>query len=262
MVKQQLNSLKCVFAYYSKALYPTQFVLAATIASDVDNDATMFTSNTSDSQTNEHHHALAMFVRPSLAVANTGVTLLFLTKGALCQNKQRAVNPIMVTMHICNITIPGLPMVLTGHIMPDMTTTSLFRIRFFCKAGCQVLFNNDTCQVIYEGNVILTGYKDPISDVWMLPVLPIASTRTALDALHQSPLNPCLSDAPHETANFSYHCTMKENNMKYMHQSLCIPPKSSLLVAIRQGFLRGATHLTDKAVAKYLPPSPATSKAI
>jgi hypothetical protein len=45
-----------------------------------------------------------------------------------------------------------------------------------------------------------------------------------------------------------------------MCQSLCNPPKSSLLAAIQQGFLHGAPHLSKKAITKYLPPSPATSK--
>ncbi len=45
-----------------------------------------------------------------------------------------------------------------------------------------------------------------------------------------------------------------------MHQSLCNPPKSSLLAVIRQGFLRSAPHLSEMAVAKYLYLSPATSK--
>jgi hypothetical protein len=45
-----------------------------------------------------------------------------------------------------------------------------------------------------------------------------------------------------------------------MHQSLCNPPKSSLLTAIRRGFLRGAPHLTLKSITKYLPPSTATAK--
>jgi hypothetical protein len=45
-----------------------------------------------------------------------------------------------------------------------------------------------------------------------------------------------------------------------MHQSLCNPPKSLLLTAICQGFLCNAPNLSKKAVAKYLPPSPATSK--
>ncbi len=45
-----------------------------------------------------------------------------------------------------------------------------------------------------------------------------------------------------------------------MYQSLCNPPKASLLTAIRQGFLRSAPHLSKKAIAKYLPLSPATSE--
>jgi hypothetical protein len=71
-----------------------------------------------------------------------------------------------------------------------------------------------------------------------------------------------MNDAPlRHTAIFLYHQTTKEKNVTFMHQSLCNPPKSSLLAAIRQGFLRGAPHLSKKAVSKYRPPSPATSKS-
>jgi hypothetical protein len=45
-----------------------------------------------------------------------------------------------------------------------------------------------------------------------------------------------------------------------MHQSLCNPPKSPLLAAIRRGFLHGAPRLDLKSVAKYLPPSMAMAK--
>jgi hypothetical protein len=162
--------------------------------------------------------------------------------------------------HVCNVMIPGLPTVLTGHIMSDMTTASLFGIRVLCKASCQVLFNNDKCHVIFNGTVILTGYKDIASNLWMLLIYPSGMLQTALDAPHQSPLSPCLSDAPRHTANLSYHCMTKENNIKFMHQSLCNLPKSSLLAAIQQGFLRNAPHLSKKAITKCLPPSPATSK--
>jgi hypothetical protein len=68
-------------------------------------------------------------------------------------------------MHMWDITIPGLPTVLTGYIMPDMTTASLFEIRVLWKAGCQALFDDDKWQVIYDFNVILTGYKDPLSNL-------------------------------------------------------------------------------------------------
>jgi hypothetical protein len=144
--------------------------------------------------------------------------------------------------------------------MPNMTTSSLFGIRILCKLGCKVLFDNNKCQVIYNNKVILTGYKDPISNLWTLPILPSEPTWTTPDAPHPLPLSPCISDTPQELANFSYHHTSTENNVRFMHQSLCNPPKSSLLKAIHQGFFRGAPHLKGKNVAKYLPPSMATSK--
>jgi hypothetical protein len=45
-----------------------------------------------------------------------------------------------------------------------------------------------------------------------------------------------------------------------MRQSLCNPPKLSLLAAIGQGFLCSAPHLSEKAISITLPPSPAASK--
>jgi hypothetical protein len=147
-----------------------------------------------------------------------------------------------------------------GHIMPDMTTASLLGIRILFKAGCKVVFDDKNCQVIFEDNIILTGYKDPVSNLWTLSMLGSIPTRTSLDAQHQLPIGPCMIDAPREVATYLYHRTSKENNVKFMHQSLCNPPKSLLLTAIRHGFLRGAPHLSTHAVTKYIPPSPATSK--
>jgi hypothetical protein len=188
VVKQHLNSLKCVIAYY-KPLYPTpvQFAASITPHEQGDNNATVVTSNTSPSSNDISHHALGMLVKPLLTVANMGATLLFLTKGAPCQNKRHAINPVTVTlpdgckiksMHVCNVMIPGLPTVLTGHIMSDMTTASLFGIRVLCKAGCQVLFDDNKFQVIFNGTVILTGYKDIANDLWMLPIHPFGMPQT------------------------------------------------------------------------------------
>ncbi len=36
--------------------------------------------------------------------------------------------------HVCDINIPGLPTILTGHIVPSLTITSLIGIRPLCKA--------------------------------------------------------------------------------------------------------------------------------
>jgi hypothetical protein len=77
---------------------------------------------------------------------------------------------------------------------------------------------------------------------------------------------PCKGCAPQppltnpEFSMFSYHCMTKTNAVKFMHQSLCNPPISLLIKAINAGFSKGTPHLNAKTVARYLSPSPETSK--
>jgi hypothetical protein len=78
VLKQHLNSLKYVIAYY-KPLYPTpvQFATSITRNEQDDNDATIVTSNTTPSSNNISHHALGMLVKPLLVVACKGAASLF-----------------------------------------------------------------------------------------------------------------------------------------------------------------------------------------
>jgi hypothetical protein len=156
-------------------------------------------------------------------------------------------------MHIFNVTIPGLLVTLTGHIVLEMTMASFLGIRVLCKAGCKVVFTNTMCQVIYKGNVILTGYKDRKSNLLTLPIFQEA------EICNTTPTN-IFNKNTTEHASFLYHQANKENDVKFMHQSLCNPPILSLLKAINAGFLKGALHPTAKTVQKYLMPSPTTSK--
>ena len=84
------------------------------------------------------HQANTMMVAPTHAVANTGATAIFIMEGTPVHNKWLAKEPIFISLpdgrkvklsHICDVTIPGLPFVLTGHIVPNMTMASLLGIR-------------------------------------------------------------------------------------------------------------------------------------
>ena len=68
---------------------------------------------------------------------------------------------VLKSMHMCDIIIPGLPTVLTGHIVRGLTMASLVRIRILCKSGCQVIFTEEYCNVMYNRRLILRGYKSP-----------------------------------------------------------------------------------------------------
>ena len=145
------------------------------------------------------------------AIADTGATSIFIIEGADVDNKRIAKDPLtinlpngkkVVSTHVCDINILGLPTMLTGHIVPSLKVTSLIGIRLLCKAKCKVVFDNEKCEVIFNDKVILTGYKDPSMDLWTLP-LPTGRTWTSptSDAVTTTPTlprpDPCIDCAPH-----------------------------------------------------------------
>jgi hypothetical protein len=53
-----------------------------------------------------------------------------------------------MSTHMWDIKIDGLPFVLTGHIISDLSIASLFGICiFFTEVGCEVTFDNKCCMV-------------------------------------------------------------------------------------------------------------------
>jgi hypothetical protein len=116
----------------------------------------------------------AITIAYNLAITDTGATSIFIMEGVKVANKHVAVKPLTIHLpdgkkilltHICDINIPGLPTVLTGHIVLSLAITSLIGIQPLCKAGCKVVFCNKKCDVIFKGKVILCGYKDPTTDL-------------------------------------------------------------------------------------------------
>jgi hypothetical protein len=106
----------------------------------------------------------ALTIAASEAIADTGATSIFVMEGAAVKNKRMTRNPLTINLpdgrqiksaHICDINIPGLPTTLTGHIVPHLAIASLLGIRVLCKAGCKVVFDDDTCDVYYEDKLIL-----------------------------------------------------------------------------------------------------------
>ena len=122
------------------------------------------------------------------AVADTGATLVFIMTGTPMTNIHPATHPLTINLpdgrvvkstHVCDMVIPSLPTVLEGHIVPDLQVASLLGICILCKARCIVVFFDMACYVKYKGKVILTGSKDPSTDLWTLPITPAAITQNA-----------------------------------------------------------------------------------
>jgi len=145
------------------------------------------------------------------------------------------------SMHICDISIPGLLMILTGHIVSGLSMASLLGIRILCKAGCKVIFTDRTREVKYQDKVILTGIKDPTTDLWTLPITPTAITATRSQELghnQHDQENP----PPINWVAFAHSVQTHANAVKFSHQSLCNPKISSLMKALKKGFLKGCPN--------------------
>ena len=171
---------------------------------------------------------------------------------------------IVMSTHMCDIKINGLPTVLTGHIIPDLSIASLFGIRVLTEAGCTVTFDKNNCIVRYSGDIILRGEKDPATDLWTLPLgsIPSTSSHHIVDMIPSAA--PVFADARAngvtKLACFTHTVRTKANSIRFAHQSFCSPKISTLLKALRRGYLKGCPNLTAHGVTKYLNPSPATAK--
>jgi hypothetical protein len=169
---------------------------------------------------------------------------------------------IVTSTHMCDIMIEGLPTTLTGHIIPDLSIASFFGIRVLTKAGCKVTFTTTECIVRYKNRIILRGAKDPVTDLWMLPLGTASMTSQPPSRLPSAAL--CVTNAhahsPLQIAFFTHTVRTKANSIRFTHQSLCSPTIPTLLKAIKKGYLKGCPNLTAHGVNKYLNLSPATTK--
>jgi len=235
-------------------------------------DVTIVASNVSHKQHNAASaipRAVTLTVPQSHSIADTGATSIFVMAGTPMNNIRSVADPLTINLphggivtstHLCDIVIPGLPTVLTGHIVPGLAMASLLGIRILCKAGCVVTFTDETCEVRFNKKLILQGTKDPSTDLWTLPITPAAihTQRSHLklgkDCIDQK--NP----TPAAVAAFTHSIRTRANAFKYAHQSLGNPKLSTLLKALKQGFLEGCPNMTIPLINKYLNASPATTK--
>jgi hypothetical protein len=121
-----------------------------------------------------------------------------------------------------------------------------------------VTFDNDKCDVLYDGNVILRGLKDAATDLWTLPINPAAmqtaQQRSAPDV--DRSLHDIVEDIHLGVtlAAFAHSVRTCANGVKFAHQSLGNPTISTLLKAVRKGFLIGCPNLSEKLILKNLNP--------
>ena len=199
-------AFKCndTFSVISIASDPTQIFPPANEILVDDDDITVVTSNILEGSTKSIESAFssfaprqaskwayaAMTIASKEAIADSGATQIYVMDGIPVHNRRKTTCPLKVALadrwrvmstHMCDIIIPGLPTILVGHIVPELSIASLLGIRVLTEAGCTVKFDIEKCVIKYNGKIILTGMKDPTTDQWTLPIIGSAGNTSPID---------------------------------------------------------------------------------
>jgi hypothetical protein len=74
---------------------------------------------------------------------------------------------IMTSTHEANLDIPKLPDSATrAHIVPELSTHSLLSLGQFCDAGCTATIDQDTIDIFYQNEMVLSGQRSPDTTLW------------------------------------------------------------------------------------------------
>jgi hypothetical protein len=114
------------------------------------------------------------------------------------------------------------------------------------------------------------GYKDPSMDFWVLPITPDTINQEKLRTSQghdlvsaQAQAGPGMTRTPQfpadttplnkdvDAAMFTHSVRTRAHAVKFSHQSLCNPKISSLMKALRKGYLKGCPNLSEELVTKY-----------
>jgi hypothetical protein len=194
-------------------------------------------------------------IKTNQAIADTGAMSIFIMEGTPVNNLRPLSQPLTINLpdvsrvkstHMCDIPIPGLPVILTEHIVPKLTIASLIGIRVLCEAGCTVVFAKAKCEVIYNEKIILRGYEDPSTNLWTLPIN--ATTEDSNGKVGKPHKTTSIIDNSEriDLATFTHSIRTRAKSVMFAHQSLCNPKISMLLKATRRGFVRGCPHMLEK----------------
>jgi hypothetical protein len=153
--------------------------------------------------------------------------------------------------HTSQINIPNLPSkACEAHLFPNLAH-ALLSIGLLCDHGCTATFNKKHVKISYRNAIILTGYRDPDTNLWKVPLQPTVPT---------DPDSTWILPRAQHHANSAYHTSTQTDLVTYLHAACGSPVPSTWIKAIRNGHFATWPGLTTKLVTEKLPKSISTVK--
>ena len=178
------------------------------------------------------------------ALVDSGASSHYVTANAPVCNIKNATSPIQVGLpngdmlsatQTATLPLNTLPSsAQEAYIVPGMNK-NLLSIGKLCDADCTAIFTKNMVQIKKENHVILEGQRNPTHGLWEVPLL-------------------------HQQCNMTYHSRNTRDMIKFMHAALGSPTISTLMQAIRNGYLKTWPGLTGNNVTKHIDFNDATMK--
>ena len=137
-----------------------------------------------------------------------------------------------------------------AHEAPTITN-NLVSVSVLCDAGCEVFFHGQGCEITFNGETIVRGWRDLTTNMWRISLLPDGGNNII-------PADDGTSDITSEVimpeflANSIYECETTGQLIHFYHATMGYPVVSTWCKAIDAGYFRGWPGLTSKRVRKFI----------
>ena len=137
-----------------------------------------------------------------------------------------------------------------AHEAPTITN-NLVSVSVLCDAGCEVFFHGQGCEITFNGETIVRGWRDLTTNMWRISLLPDGGNNIILADDGTSDITSEVI-MPKFLANSIYECETTGQLIHFYHATMGYPVVSTWCKAIDAGYFRGWPSLTSKRVRKFI----------
>ena len=152
----------------------------------------------------------------------------------------------MHTTKTVNLLLKKLPTkARQAHRVPGIMN-SLLSVPILVDAGCEVFFHRTGCDITYNGETIIRGWRDIATNMWRISLQDKESNNVISDDEDVNWKLPALF------ANHLYECENIKQLIQFYHATMASPVISTWCKAIDAGYFQGWPSLTSKRVREHI----------
>jgi hypothetical protein len=139
-----------------------------------------------------------------------------------------------------------------GHCLPCLVN-NLLSVAALVDAGCKVFFHCTGCKVTFDGAIILKRWRAPKNRLWKVKIVDnrwMTDYKVTISPQEKPSIE--LTTPPTAYAYSLYKCSTMHKLTHFCYVCLNYPVVSTLIKAIKAGYLRGWPGLTAEHVQRHI----------